>query len=121
MSKFRSVVDTFELDHETAAKVNAKVYKTIVEHGISPETFRTLLRSFTGKELAYAFFRFGMIYTVVSEHVIGHNEIYADVRTILELAEQLSENELVNYFVKRFKRADEILHKLNESFDPQFI
>ena len=121
MSEFCSVVDTFELDHETAAKVDAKVYKTVVEHGITPETFRTLLRSFTGNELAYAFFRFGVIYTVVFEHIVSSGSIYADVRTMFELAEQLSENELVNYFVKRFKRAEEILRKLNESSDPQFI
>jgi len=121
MSGLCLVVDMFELDHKTAAKVDAKVYKTIVEHGITPKTFGTLLKSFTGKELAYAFFRFGMIYTVAFEYVVSHDEIYAEIRTLLELAEQLSENELVNYFVKRFKRAEEILRKLNESSDPQFI
>ena len=121
MSGLCLVVDAFELDHETAAKVDAKVYKAVVEHGITPETFNVLLRTFTGNELAYAFFRFGMIYTVAFVYVVSYDEIYAEIRTLLELAEQLSENELVNYFVKRFKRADEILRKLNESFDPQFI
>jgi len=121
MSKLCSVVDTFELDHETAAKVDAKVYKAVVEHGITPETFNVLLRTFTGNELAYAFFRFGMIYAVAFEHMVEVGGIYTDVRMILELAEQLSEDELANYFVKRFKRAEEIVRKLNESSDPQFI
>ena len=118
---FMSVTDAFKIDNETVAKVEAKVYRTIVEHGISQRTFSELLRSFAGKELAYAFFRFGTIYTIVSMRVFDFDDVAIEFRAMLELAEQLSEDELVNYFVKRSKRADEIVRKLNESSDPQFI
>jgi len=113
--------EVFGLDLDTAAEIDAKLFKLITENGMTHETVKSIIERYNGNELAYAMCQYGKIYCVMSDSVGDFDPLAAEVRLYLSLSFALEEKEIAKVLKSRYSYVANRLTEKTAEQDPQFF
>jgi len=119
--EYRALWEILDLDIETAAEIDAKVFKTVAENGIKAKTVKSIIERYNGNELAYAMFQYGKIYSVMVDNVDEFDPLAAGIRLYLSLSLSLEEKEIAKILKSRYGQIVDYLTEKTAEHDPLFF
>ena len=113
--------EVFDIDLDTAAEIDAKLFKLAAENGINAKTVKSIINRYSGNKLAYAMFQYGKIYCATIDNVSELDPLAAEIRSYLRLSLALKEKEIANILRSFYGQIVDYLTKKTAEHDPQFF